>query len=351
MVGIGAFISLTDAAGQAHGDILRTARDYARTAERLGCDSVWINEHHFMGFSICPDSLTMAGYLLGATQKLRVGNAVSLIPFQHPVMIAERAAMLDGLSGGRFDLGLGRGGYPLDGLVFGRAMAELGAAMDQGIVLIHRGLKGEFVEGDGALWTFPPVRIAPRPVTAPHPPIYVAGQQDATLEIAAARGLGLLLSWHQTHAEREAVVRRYDAVWERVGRGPKPQHIGSVCVHIGASRDAAYAELKPRFAAWLASGRTGDFRRDLPADHRFAGALADLIAFADKKAAAETVVVDRLMANNAIGSVDDVMAWFREDMARTGTRRYAVFFDIIGEPAAAERNLTRLMTEVAPALR
>jgi hypothetical protein len=56
------------------------------------------------------------------------------------------------------------------------------------------------------------------------------------------------------------------------------------------------------------------------------------------------------MANNPIGSAADVVAWFREDMARTGTRRYAVFFDVIGEPRRALANLTRLMTEVAPAL-
>src|SRR5438093_316792 len=115
-MGFGAFLSLTDANGASHRDVLATALDYAHVAEALGCDSLWINEHHFMGFSICPDSLTMAGYLLGATARIRVGNAVSLIPFQHPIAIAERAALLDGLSGGRFDLGLGRGGYPLDNL-------------------------------------------------------------------------------------------------------------------------------------------------------------------------------------------------------------------------------------------
>ena len=130
MVSFGAFISLTDAAGQTHRDVLTAAIDSARLAEDLGCDAAWINEHHFMGFSVCPDSLTMAGYLLGATRKLRVGTAVSLIPFQHPVTIAERTAMLDNLSGGRFDLGLGRGGYPLDCLVFGRSAATLGRAMD-----------------------------------------------------------------------------------------------------------------------------------------------------------------------------------------------------------------------------
>jgi alkanesulfonate monooxygenase SsuD/methylene tetrahydromethanopterin reductase-like flavin-dependent oxidoreductase (luciferase family) len=350
-VGLGAFISLTDANGQEHGAILRTAVDHARFAERMGCDSVWINEHHFMGFSICPDSIAMAGYLLGATARVRVGTAVSLIPFQHPVSIAERAAMLDGLSGGRFDLGLGRGGYPLDTLVFGRASTDLGRAMDEGIGLIHRALCGEFVDGAGTLWSFPPVKIAPRPATRPHPPIFVAGQQDSTLAIAAARGLPLLLSWHQTHGEREQVVRRYDAALAAAGwTGPRPGHVGSVCVHIADDRAAAQAELAPRFRAWLAAGRTGAIPRTLPADHPHAAALREVVAFGERKAATEESVAARLMANNAVGTVDDVVAWFREDMARTGTRRYAVFFDVIGTPDRAQANLARLMTEVAPAL-
>jgi alkanesulfonate monooxygenase SsuD/methylene tetrahydromethanopterin reductase-like flavin-dependent oxidoreductase (luciferase family) len=195
------------------------------------------------------------------------------------------------------------------------------------------------------------VRISPRPVTGPHPPIFVAGQQDATLALAAARGLPLLLSWHQTHAEREAVVRRYDAALATSGwSGARPQHIGSVCVHIGDDADRARAELAPRFAAWLAAGRSGSYQRDLPADHPYAPALAELDAFAAKKAGNEPGMAAKLMANNAIGTVADVIAWFREDMARTGTRRYAVFFDIIGEPARARVNLTRLMREVLPAL-
>jgi alkanesulfonate monooxygenase SsuD/methylene tetrahydromethanopterin reductase-like flavin-dependent oxidoreductase (luciferase family) len=351
MVAFGAFISLTDANGQSHHEVLATALAHARFAEAQGCDAVWINEHHFMGFSICPDSITMAGYLLAATQAIRVGNAVSLVPFQHPISIAERTALLDNLSGGRFDLGLGRGGYPLDSLVFDRAVADLSPAMDEGIGLIHRALCGDFVDGVSTRWPFPPVKISPAPLTRPHPPIFVAGQQDATLALAAARGLPLLLSWHQTHPERQAVVNRYDAALVAAGRtGPRPGHIGSVCVHIAGDRAAAHAELQPRFRAWLAAGRSGAFQRDLPVGHPHAGALADLVAFAEKKVANEAAVAARLMANNAIGSVDDVVAWFREDMARTGTTRYAVFFDIIGNPESARANLARLMRDVLPQL-
>jgi alkanesulfonate monooxygenase SsuD/methylene tetrahydromethanopterin reductase-like flavin-dependent oxidoreductase (luciferase family) len=346
MVGLGAFLSLSDTAGQSHREVYDNALMYARAAERLGCDAVWINEHHFMGFSICPDSLVMASALLAATKTIRVGNAVSLIPLQHPVAIAEKAAMLDNISGGRFDLGLGRGGYPLDALVFDRPLAEFGKAMDDGIALIHQALSVEYVDTPGV----PPVRIYPRPFTKPHPPIFVAGQTDATMTLAAARGLSLLLSWHQNHAERENVVKRYDAALAAAGhKGPRPVHVGSACVHIADTREQAIAEFAPKFRDWLRGGRSGAFDRAATAGP-YGQTLKELMAFAEKKAAGEDAMVAKLMANNPIGGVAEVIAWFREDMSRTGTRRYAVFFDVIGDSAKALANLTRLMTEVAPAL-
>ncbi len=355
MVGFGAFLSLSDTSGQSHAQVYQNALMYAREAERMGCDSVWINEHHFMGFSICPDSLVMAGALLAATSKIRVGNAISLIPLQHPVSIAEKAAMLDNLSGGRFDLGLGRGGYPLDAMVFDMPLSKFADSLDHGVDLIHRALAKDYVDGtlsngQPSLWAFPPVQIYPRPLTKPHPPIFVAGQSDATMKIAAERGLSLLLSWHQNHAERESVVKRYDSALAAAGhRGPRPIHVGSACVYIAETRAQALAEFRDKFRDWLRGGRTGAFDRAAIAGP-YGDALKELLAFAEKKGASEDAMVTKLMANNPIGSVDDVVAWFREDMARTGTTRYAVFFDVIGTPKQALSNLNRLLREVAPAL-
>lgn len=356
MVGFGAFLSLTDSGGKSHSQVYSDALMYAREAERMGCDSVWINEHHFMGFSVCPDSLVMASALLTATSKIRVGNAISLIPLQHPISIAEKAAMLDNLSGGRFDLGLGRGGYPLDAMVFNRPLAQFADALDHGVDIIHRALAQEFVDGTltngkPSLWSFPPVTVYPRTLTKPHVPIFVAGQTDATMKLSAERGLALLLSWHQNHAERESVVRRYDAALSAAGhRGARPGHVGSACVYIAETRAQAVAEFREPFRNWLRSGRSGAFDRTAT-NGAYGEALKEILAFADKKAASEDAMVDKLMGNNPIGSLDDVVAWFREDMARTGTRRYAIFFDVIGQSSRALANLEALLTQVAPALR
>jgi alkanal monooxygenase alpha chain len=72
---------------------------------------VWVNEHHFVRFGSCPAPLTMA---LGNTSRLRVGTAVVLLPLHHPIEVAGQIALIDQLSGGRLDVGFGRGAYPMD---------------------------------------------------------------------------------------------------------------------------------------------------------------------------------------------------------------------------------------------
>ena len=104
----GVFEGVDDAAA------LQLSVDSARLAESLGYDRLWVTEHHFIEFGVCSQALTLAGYLLGQTQRIRVGTAVVLAPLVHPITLAEQAAILDQVSGGRLDLGLGRGGYSLD---------------------------------------------------------------------------------------------------------------------------------------------------------------------------------------------------------------------------------------------
>ena len=104
----GVFDGVDDAAA------LQLSVDSARLAESLGYDRLWVTEHHFIDFGVCSSALTLAGFLLGLTQRIRVGTAVVLAPLVHPITLAEQVALLDQVSGGRLDLGLGRGGYSLD---------------------------------------------------------------------------------------------------------------------------------------------------------------------------------------------------------------------------------------------
>jgi alkanesulfonate monooxygenase SsuD/methylene tetrahydromethanopterin reductase-like flavin-dependent oxidoreductase (luciferase family) len=108
-----------EAPGRSHDAVFELALAEADLAERLGYRDLWVTEHHFIPFGVNPSALAMASYLLGRTRWLRVGTAVTLAPLYHPLQLAEQAALLDQLSGGRFDFGIGRGGYLRDFVEFG----------------------------------------------------------------------------------------------------------------------------------------------------------------------------------------------------------------------------------------
>lgn len=111
MTTFGLFINTGAQTGRTHADVFALALAQAELAESLGYHDVWVTEHHFIPFGINANALTLAGFLLGRTNRLRVGTAVTLAPLYHPLQLAEQVAILDQVSGGRLDFGIGRGGY------------------------------------------------------------------------------------------------------------------------------------------------------------------------------------------------------------------------------------------------
>lgn len=109
-------------------------------AEEAGLHSVWLAEHHFVPYGVCPSAVTLAALLLGRTRRLRVGTAVSVLPSTHPVALGEQAALLHLTSGGRFTLGVGRGGPWVDLEVFGGGLEAYEKEFPEGLDLLRRWL-------------------------------------------------------------------------------------------------------------------------------------------------------------------------------------------------------------------
>lgn len=107
---VGTFVLAAQFPGQAPVEALHRSIGTAEAAERAGLDAVWLAEHHFVPYGVCPSAITLAGVLLGRTSRIGVGTAVSVLPTAHPVALGEQAALLHLVSGGRFTLGVGRGG-------------------------------------------------------------------------------------------------------------------------------------------------------------------------------------------------------------------------------------------------
>ena len=181
----GAFERVDDAAA------LRLSVESAQLAEALGYDRLWVTEHHFIDFGVCSQAMTLAGFLLGMTQRIRVGTAVVLAPLVHPITIAEQTAVLDQASGGRFDLGLGRGGYSLDYEVLSVPTQRWSAGIEVTLLAVIEALSQTNVSSEHELFPYRDVTVRPRPLTQPHPPIYVATSTSEAVQVAARLRLPL----------------------------------------------------------------------------------------------------------------------------------------------------------------
>lgn len=150
--------------GQTDGDALRRTLLAVEAAEQAGFDDAWIAEHHFMSYGTCPSATTWAGFALGRTRRITIGTAVSVLSTNHPVALAEQTALLDQLSGGRFHLGVGRGGPWVDLEVFGTGLDCWANGFGERLDLLLQALDDRRDD----------VRLVPEPATRPGPPVTVA---------------------------------------------------------------------------------------------------------------------------------------------------------------------------------
>jgi alkanesulfonate monooxygenase SsuD/methylene tetrahydromethanopterin reductase-like flavin-dependent oxidoreductase (luciferase family) len=191
--------------------IVRETVEQIVHADRQGIDYVWLTEHHFLRqFSHMSAPEVLFGAAAFATQHIRFGFGLALTPpaYNHPVRVAERAAMLDCLSNGRVDLGSGRSTTPSELYGFGLDPEEAREQWMEGLQAVARLLAEENVELDGKYVKMPPRTVVPRPVQTPHPPLWVGGVGPGNAERAAKSGLGMLFFANNTAPEalRESVT-------------------------------------------------------------------------------------------------------------------------------------------------
>jgi alkanesulfonate monooxygenase SsuD/methylene tetrahydromethanopterin reductase-like flavin-dependent oxidoreductase (luciferase family) len=122
-------------------------------AEKLGFDAVWPTEHHFFDYSFCPDNLQLLAYLAGCTQSIDLGTAAVIMPWNEPLRVAEKVALLDNISGGRVRFGMGRGLSQREFAPFrGIEMEESRERFDESSQMVVNALETGFIEGDGPFY-------------------------------------------------------------------------------------------------------------------------------------------------------------------------------------------------------
>ena len=172
-----------------HGEIER-----AVLAEELGYDSVWVPEQHFFDYCLCGDALQMAAFIAAQTNRVRIGTAVVNLTFTHPLRFAERVAMLDILSGGRVDIGVGRGyqwpQYP----VMGVDMETTRERFDESLDIVLSAWKPNEFEHHGQYYDIPPVRLWPVPERQPEDVLLHAASSPTSVDNAISRGIPAIFS-------------------------------------------------------------------------------------------------------------------------------------------------------------
>ncbi|WP_157253892.1 LLM class flavin-dependent oxidoreductase [Nonomuraea typhae] len=249
---IGVFLLAAQFPGSGAGEVLSQVATWIEAAEEAGFDDVWIAEHHFMSYGVCPSAITLAAHALGRTRRIGIGTAVSVLSAWHPVALAEQAAMLHHLSGGRFTLGVGRGGPWLELEVLGTGMERYERGFAEALDLLCAALSGERVAAAGEFFRFREVEMVPAARMRP----VVACTSEATLALAAARGLPLLLGMHIGDEEKAALLRTYTALAGEpaVSEGA---HVAAAVGFVGDSTEEAVKELKRAMPGWLEPGLAG----------------------------------------------------------------------------------------------
>lgn len=190
---------------------------YNRALERIeimdktGYDAVWLAEHHFSGYSVCPSVHLMAMHIASRTERLRIGTAVTLAAFYHPLRIAEEVALLDILSGGRINWGAGRGFDPVEFANFDVPPDQSTERFREAVEIVLAAWKSERLTHHGRFHDFENVEVLPKPRQQPHPPAWVAASSEGAIEWAADQGLAILMDPHSAHGEIARKQRHYEA--------------------------------------------------------------------------------------------------------------------------------------------
>ena len=172
------FYQLPEAANQVTTERYRDLIAEAAEADRLGFNTVWLAEVHFAPrFSVMPTPLLLLAAIAERTSNLRLGMAVNLMPLHHPIRLAEEIATLDVLSGGRVEFGAGRGAFPLNYRGYGVDMADSRALFQDGLETIKAAWTGQLADG---------IKVVPRPIQRPFPPIRLAANSADTFTFAGA---------------------------------------------------------------------------------------------------------------------------------------------------------------------
>jgi alkanesulfonate monooxygenase SsuD/methylene tetrahydromethanopterin reductase-like flavin-dependent oxidoreductase (luciferase family) len=301
--------------------------DYNVEAEALGYNSTFVVEHHFTGFGQVSASLNLLTWVAARTTTLRLGTAVIVLPWHNPVLLAEQAATIDLLSGGRLEFGVGKGYRHNEFASFCIPMEQADERFEESLALIVKSWTSEErFSHRGKYWSFDDIIVEPPTAQKPHPPIWMAAGNPDSIRKVARRGFKLLLD--QLASTSLAIERFniYRAEVEACGRVFDPMDVAvSRAFYVSKDAEDKAKAIEARLAnqqrlARLAQTPGGDSRSSMLSFDQTLEAAGESAMFgtpdeiAAKLETLRAAGVEHILLNGPAGSRDNLRAFAREVM-------------------------------------
>ncbi len=324
------------------GDVYDTDLRLALLAEPLGFASLWTVEHHFDDYCLAPDPFQILTWLAARTERVALGSMVVVLPWWHdPIRVAEKAALLDHLSGGRFILGVGRGAAWREFEGFGVPMEESRERFVESAELVVRALETGIAELDGRYVKQARTAIRPKPRGSFVGRRFAAAVSPESTEIAARLGLGMLIIPQKPwKAIVEDVVKHREVFLATHGKEPPPC-VTSLLVYCDED-ERRVADVTER---WVRS-QVGNIDRH----YDFGGSRAKVRGY-ESYAGSSSEFFEEQIRLQVIGSPRQCLEKITEIHRRCGTDHFSGVFSFAGLPAElAERSIRTFAEQVLPEL-
>lgn len=317
-----------------------------RLAEEWGYSSAWMTEHHFLRYSRPSTAVTFAA-AAARTSTIRLGFGVAVLPYQHPILLAEQINTLDQISHGRVDVGIGRGLFPAEFAGFGIPLAEGRDRFEEALeLLLLAWTSEEPFSFKGRFTTVGDIVVYPRPYQTPHPPIFQAVVSPGSFEKAVSRGFHGLVGPYLTPFA--ANVTGAFEPWNEAKRKHGAPHLRNAhneIVYVADSREQAYEEAREPVMEYVRAAAEMWGSPDDPSWTReFAETWGDMVSFF------ATVGWDEVFETMIIAGDPDYVAERFIAYQDAGVDELLVYpcdidFDM------TSRSLERLAREVMPAVK
>ena len=331
-----------------HAEMFRRQLEEVELAERIGIDQIWFFEHHLQPTAPVPSPNLLIAAAAQTTRHIRFASMVNILPFRHPLLIAEEAAMLDNLTGGRLDMGLGRGLRPPEFEAFGVDQQRSREMFLESFDIIRRVWADENFVHHGKYWTVrKEAPLSPPLVQCPYPPFLVSAQSEESLRWAAEHDIPFAqINSMVDQARHDQAL--YREVQMAHGYPPAPRLYLMREIYVGESDARARAEAQPYLLQyWELWNRYTQFTRG--------GKLPDSYDFWRRQAPMlHAMSFEEILANDMVilGSAETVANAIRRLSDQLDLMGLALIFKLGAMPYdMVERSMTAFGEEVVPRIR